>query len=106
MLNSTLNLTFGLNKYFIMILDFQFLNINETETGINIIIPKDYLKEFNSSENKSLVINGVDGEDALIYANEYKVSDNGDNYSVEIEYGYFDYTKDQDEIRNIIMKNS
>ena len=89
-----------------MILDFQFLNINETETGINIIIPKDYLKEFNSSENKSLVINGVDGEDALIYANEYKVSDNGDNYSVEIEYGYFDYTKDQDEIRNIIMKNS
>ena len=89
-----------------MILDFQFLNIDETETGINIIIPKDYLKEFNSSENKSLVINGVDGEDALIYANEYKVSDNGDNYSVEIEYGYFDYTKDQDEIRNIIMKNS
>ena len=89
-----------------MILDFHFLNIDETETGINIIIPKDYLKEFNSSENKSLVINGVDGEDALIYANEYKVSDNGDNYSVEIEYGYFDYTKDQDEIRNIIMKNS
>lgn len=89
-----------------MILDFHFLNINETETGINIIIPKDYLEEFNPSENEPLVINGVDGEDALIYANEYIVSDNGYNYSVDIEYGYFDYTKDEDEIRRIIMKNS
>lgn len=52
------------------------------------------------------MINAVDGEDALIYANEYIVSDNGDNYSVDIEYGYFDYTKDEDEIRRIIMKNS